>query len=173
MAKLWAWAGLIESATFPTAREPRGVCISPLEPEGRGERGVEGEAGAGASGPLGDQGNEGVGGALGGGPDEEPGVSVEGAGPPDEGAPPPPPFCRKRLTPAKPSPIWMACPMADDIGVPEQNNICMTTGVTKLPRMSQTATMPPMTIVAGVNLVATPTAIAPALTAEVTLVNSA
>ena len=67
----------------------------------------------------------------------------------------------------------MACPMADDIGVPEQKSICMTMGVTKLPRMSQTATMPPMTMVAGVNLVATPTAIAPALTAEVTLVNSA
>ena len=67
----------------------------------------------------------------------------------------------------------MACPMADDIGVPEQKSICMTIGVTRLPRISQTATMPPITMVAGVNLVATPTAIAPALTAEVTLVSSA
>ena len=172
MANDWACVGEIESATFPTAKEPRGVCIRPLEPEGRGERG-EGEAGAGASGPWGDQGNEGDGGALGGGPDEEPGVSLEAVWLPDEGALPPPPFCRKRLTPAKPSPIWMACPMADDIGVPEQKSICMTIGVTRLPRMSQTATMPPMTRVAGVNLVATPTAIAPALTAEVTLDNSA
>jgi hypothetical protein len=55
----------------------------------------------------------------------------------------------------------MAWPTADDIGVPEQKSICMTTGVTRLPKISQTATMPPMTSLAGVNPVASPAARSP------------
>ena len=66
----------------------------------------------------------------------------------------------------------MAWPTADDIGVPEQNNICMTMGVTRLPKISHTATMPPMTSLAGVNPVANPAAKAPALTTDVPLVRS-
>jgi hypothetical protein len=61
---------------------------------------------------------------------------------------------------------------ADHIGVPEQKSICMTMGVTRLPKISHTATMPPMTSLAGVNPVANPAASAPALTTEVPLVSS-
>src|ERR1700761_2567407 len=56
------------------------------------------------------------------------------------------------------------------MGVPEQKSICMTMGVTRLPRMSQMATMPPITSFTGVKPVANPAAKAPALTVEPTLV---
>ena len=52
-AKFCAWAGLIESATFPTAKEPRGVCSNPLEPDGSGGMGAT-EPEEGARGPSGE-----------------------------------------------------------------------------------------------------------------------
>jgi len=125
------------------------------------------------TGPRGEEGKPGLDGAEGGllgGVDP---FGEAAGGVPDAGAPPfpPPPVFKKRFAPAKPSPIWMAWPTADDIGVPEQKSICMTMGVTRLPRMSQMATMPPMTSLTGVNPVASPAAKAPALTVEPTLVS--
>ena len=143
--------------------------MSPFEPVGNGARGADG-TGDRPEGPPKNGGDGG--GADGGG---EPLVPLdEDEGEPDgAGVPSPPPLWRNLLAPAKAKPIWIACPTDDDRGVPEQKSICITTGVTRLPRMSQTATMPPITREAGVNLVATPTANAPALTADVTLVKSA